>query len=153
MVPWSPGILEEGGNSLEEQNKKGKVKAFRDLRIYQEARHLSSQIYELTKRPSFSKDYGLVNQIRQASVSIMSNIAEGFERNNNKEFIMFLHIARGSCGEVSAQLDVALDQNYIDRKTHEDLTGECRRLGAMMNKLIVYLKASDFKGLKHRQTE
>ena len=76
------------------------VKDFTELEIYETARILAGEIYEFSKKPPFSKDYSLVNQIRLAAVSVVSNIAEGFERNNNKEFIVFLFIAKGSCGEI-----------------------------------------------------
>ena len=89
------------------------VKDFEDLEIWKEARRLTCEIYDLSKDAKFSKDFGLRNQMQRAAVSIMSNIAEGFERGGNQEFVQFLYIAKGSCGELRSQLYVALDQAYI----------------------------------------
>jgi len=83
------------------------VKYFEDLEVWKEARRLTNEIYGATRNDGFSKDFGLRDQIQRAAVSIMSNIAEGFERGGNQEFIQFLYIAKGSCGEVRAQLHVA----------------------------------------------
>jgi hypothetical protein len=74
------------------------VKDFEGLEIWKEARRLTCEIYDLSKTPTFSKDFGLRNQMQRAAVSIMSNIAEGFERGGNQEFVQFLYIAKGSCG-------------------------------------------------------
>lgn len=122
-----------------------RVESFEDLNVYKNARDLTNKIYEVTRQASFSKDYGLTDQIRRASVSIMSNIAEGFERGTNTEFIQFLFIAKGSCGEVRAQLTIAFDQKYIDTNTYEILVGQCRRISGMISNLITYLKNSRFK--------
>jgi four helix bundle protein len=92
------------------------IKTFEDLEIWKEARHLTREIYTISKAPHFSKDYGLRGQMQRAAVSIMSNIAEGFERGGNQEFVQFLYIAKGSCGEFRSQLYVALDQSYINQK-------------------------------------
>ena len=81
----------------------------------------------------------------------MSNIAEGFERGTNTEFIQFLFIAKGSCGEVRAQLGVALDQKYISEDVYRKLVDQCRRISGMLNNLIAYLKASRFKGSKFKR--
>ncbi len=83
------------------------IKNFEDLEIWKDARALMRAIYQLTKDPKFSKDFGLRDQIQRAAVSILSNIAEGFERGGNQEFIQFLYVAKGSCGEVRSQLYVA----------------------------------------------
>ena len=85
------------------------IKTFEDLEAWQKARELTREIYVFSKKGSFAKDYGLRDQIRRACVSIMSNIAEGFERNGDKEFFQFVSVAKGSSGEVRAQLYVALD--------------------------------------------
>jgi four helix bundle protein len=90
-----------------------KVKNFEDLEIWKDARLLTRGIYQLTRDSKFSKDFALRDQIRRAAVSIMSNIAEGFERGGNQEFIQFLYVAKASCGEVRSQLYVALDQSYV----------------------------------------
>lgn len=90
------------------------LQRFEDLIAWQKARLLTKAIYEVTRDGSFSRDFGLKDQIRRAAVSVLSNIAEGFERNRPTEFQQFLAIAKGSCGEVRAQLYVALDAGYID---------------------------------------
>lgn len=107
------------------------VKYFEDLEAWKSARTLTREIYDFTGRPSFSKDFGLRDQITRASVSIMSNIAEGFERGGTQEFIQFLSIAKGSCGGVRCQLYVAFDQEYLDKQEGVKLMDECRRLSIM----------------------
>jgi four helix bundle protein len=99
-----------------------KVQEFEELNVYQRARELTNRIYEVTGNATFARDFGLVNQIRRASVSIMSNIAERFERGTNGEFVQFLYIAKGSSGEVRAQLSIAFDQSYISQADRDDLT-------------------------------
>jgi four helix bundle protein len=93
-----------------------KVKSFEDIQVWQDARSFVKLIYELTSSIRFNKDYGLKEQIQRASVSIMNNISEGFERDNNREFITFLGYAEGSAGEVRSMLYVALDLKYITAK-------------------------------------
>ena len=89
------------------------IKRFEDIKAWQDARVLTSQVYKICSEGKPSKDFGFRDQIQRASVSIMSNIAEGFERNNNKEFVRFLLYSKGSCGEVTTLLVVASDLNYI----------------------------------------
>ncbi len=96
-----------------------KVKSFEDLQVWQDARLFVKIIYELTNSLVFYKDYGLKDQIHRASISIMNNIAEGFERDNNREFITFLGYAKGSAGEVKSMLYVALDLKYITSEEFE----------------------------------
>jgi four helix bundle protein len=124
------------------------VKNFEDLESWKDARALTRAIYQLTRDPKFSKDFGLRDQIRRAAVSIMSNIAEGFERGGNQEFVQFLYVAKASCGEVRSQLYVALDQSYVTQKDCEELTKSFRRLSIMISNLIDYLKRSGMKGAK-----
>jgi four helix bundle protein len=127
------------------------VKSFEDLDIFKRAREIAKEIYKITTKQHFSRDYALCNQIRRASISIMSNIAEGFERGTNPEFIKFLNIAKGSCAEVRAQLLIALDQNYINKDTCEKLTEECRIINGMIYNLISYLKESKYPGKKFKR--
>lgn len=89
---------------------------FEDIVVWQKSRELTREIYRISKQGPFSKDFGLQDQIRRASMSIMSNIAEGFERSGSGEFMQFLAIAKGSTGEVKSQLYVAIDQEYLDKK-------------------------------------
>lgn len=125
------------------------VKNFEDLEIWKEARRLTMEIYQLTRDSRFSKDFGLSNQIQRAAISIMSNIAEGFERGGNQEFIQFLYVAKGSCGEVRSQLYVAVDQSYVAQKHCDDVSKSFRRLSIMISNLIDYLKHSGMKGAKY----
>lgn len=123
---------------------------FEEIAAWQKGRELAKAVYEITERGLFSKDFGLKDQIRRASVSIMSNIAEGFERDGTKEFIQFLSIAKGSVGEVKSQLYVALDRGYVTRNEFNmlsELTGEAARLIAG---LMSYLKQSGIKGAKYQ---
>ena len=128
------------------------VKYFEDLEIWKEARWLTKEIYRLTSGPKFSKDFSLRGQIRSAAVSVMSNIAEGFERGGNQEFSQFLYVAKGSCGEVRAHLYVAVDQGYISANESEDLLNAFKRLSSMIGSLINYLKRSGMKGAKYNSS-
>jgi len=124
------------------------VKSFEDLDIWKQARQLVQEIYRLTKTEKFSRDFDLRHQIQGATVSIMSNIAEGFERGGNQEFIQFLYIAKGSCGEVRSQLYVALDQGYVPEPQSHEMITSFRRLSGMIGNLIAYLRRSGMKGEK-----
>ena len=121
------------------------IKNFEELNIWQNARELVKMIYGFTRQDKFTKDYALVGQITRASVSIMSNIAEGFERGSNKEFIQFLYIAKGSCGEVRSQIYVAFDQRYISENDFSKVKEECMKLSAMISNFIRYLLTKDTK--------
>jgi four helix bundle protein len=126
------------------------VKDFEELAIFQKARELSKKIYPVTDRESFKSDYRFVQQIRAAAGSIMDNIAEGFERTGNKEFLNFLYIAKGSCGEVRSQLIRANDVGYLTPEEYEDLYTECRKLSAAIMNFIKEIKASDISGAKYK---
>ena len=126
------------------------VKDFEELAIFQKARELSKKIYPVTDRESFKSDYRFVQQIRAAAGSIMDNIAEGFERTGNKEFLNFLYIAKGSCGEVRSQLIRANDVGYLTPEEYEDLYTECRKLSAAIMNFIKGIKASDITGAKYK---
>ena len=122
---------------IEKERKKG---SFENLRIFVEARALANRIYNITGSQPFSRDFVMVDQMRRSAVSILSNIAEGFERQSRSEFVRFLFIAKGSCGELRAQLMLALDRKYISKQDFEELDGRCRKLGGGMFRLIEYLK-------------
>ena len=124
------------------------VKNFEDLEIWKDARALTREIYQLTRDSKFLKDFGLRDQIRRAAISVMSNIAEGFERGGNQEFVQFLYVAKASCGEVRSQLYVALDQGYVTDNDSEKLLQSFKRLSGMISNLITYLRESDMKGEK-----
>jgi four helix bundle protein len=128
------------------------VKNFEELEIWKEARRLTQEIYQLTRDSKFSRDFGLSSQIKRAAISIMSNIAEGFERGGNPEFIQFLYVAKGSCGEVRSQVYVALDQKYIDQKAADSLLTVLKRLSVMIKHLIDHLKRSGMRGPKYEDS-
>jgi len=92
-----------------------KIERFEDLIAWQKARALTKEIYQMTREGSFARDFGLSGQIQRAAVSIMSNIAEGFERGGRGEFHQFLSTAKGSCAEVRSQLYVAFEIGYLDQ--------------------------------------
>ena len=127
------------------------IKHFEDLEIWKEARRVTQQIYRLTENPRFSKDFGLSNQIQRAAVSTMSNIAEGFARGGNQEFIQFLYFAKGSCGEVRSELYVALDQRYVAQTESDELIKSFKRLSVMISNFIDYLRRSGLKGEKFKK--
>jgi len=120
------------------------------MEVWQKARSFTRKIYSISDQRPFCKDFGLRDQIRRASVSVMANIAEGFERSGNAEFTQFLAIAKGSLGEVAAQLYVAFDQRYITREIFDELGDETKQLGSMLGGLIKYIKKSGLKGLKYK---
>jgi len=124
------------------------INDFEEYRIWKEARILCQTIFEITNREPFCLDISLKRQIRASSGSVMDNIAEGHERGGNKEFISFLGIARGSCGEVKSQLYRALDRSYITSDEFNNLYFKARKLGAGITKLMQYLKDSNDRGFK-----
>ena len=126
------------------------VKDFEELAIFQKARELSKKIYPITQRGEFKNDFRFVQQIRAAAGSIMDNIAEGFERGGNKEFLNFLYIAKGSCGEVRSQLIRANDVGYFTQEEYDELYKECRNLSAGIMNFIKEIKASDKVGAKFK---
>lgn len=127
------------------------VRDFENLANFQKARELSKKIYPITNRDGFKSDFRFVQQIRAAAGSIMDNIAEGFERTGNKEFLNFLYIAKGSCGEVRSQLIRANDVGYLTSEEYEELYTECRKLSASIINFIKEIKASDITGAKYKQ--
>lgn len=126
------------------------VKDFEELGIFQKARELSKKIYPLTQRGEFKYDSRFVQQIRAAAGSIMDNIAEGFERGGNKEFLNFLFIAKGSCGEVRSQLLRAKDVGYLTKEEFDELYTESRKLSAAIMNFIKEIRASEFVGAKFK---
>ncbi len=126
------------------------VKDFEELAIFQKARDLSKKIYAITKREGFKSDYRFVQQIRAAAGSIMDNIAEGFERTGNKEFLNFLFIAKGSCGELRSQLIRANDVGYMTQEEFDLLYTECRKLSAGIMNFIKEIKSSEMTGAKYK---
>ena len=127
------------------------VKDFEELAIFQKARELSKKIYPVTNKDVFKSDYRFVQQIRAAAGSIMDNLAEGFERGGNKEFLNFLYIAKGSCGEVRSQLIRANDVGYLTEEEYNELYTKCRKLSAGIMNFIKAIKASDITAAKFKQ--
>ena len=128
------------------------VKDFEDLSIFQKARELSKKLYPITDRGKFRYDSRFVQQLRAAAGSIMDNIAEGFERTGNKEFVNFLYIAKGSCGEVRSQLIRAHDVGFLTDDEYQDLYSECRKLSAAIMNFIKEIKSSEFIGSKYKSS-
>jgi len=125
-------------------------RTFEEIEAWKKSRELVRAIYQATSLGAFSTDYGLRDQIRRASVSIMSNIAEGFEREGTREFVQFLSMAKASAGEVRSQLYVALDQGYIGQMQFEELSSKASAVSKMISGLITYLKRSGMKGSKFK---
>ena len=123
---------------------------FEDIEAWKKARLLTNVIYRMTAAGGFTRDYGLKDQIRRAAVSVLSNIAEGFEREGNTEFRRFLTIAKGSCGEVRAQLYVALDQHYITAEQFDTAARQAVEVSRMVSGLIKYLHQSKLRGPKFK---
>jgi four helix bundle protein len=139
------------GQECEKREKGVKGKAaqrFEDLHVYQRARELTNAIYRLTRQRGFAEDCSLVDQIRRAATSIMFNIAEGFERGSKTEFIQFLFIAKGSSGEVRAQLQVAIDQEFIGGEDYDRLYNRARLVSGMLSNFIAHLQSTEYQGEK-----
>ena len=133
------------------QNKMSVVRDFEELAIFQKARELSKKIYPITQRGEFKYDTRFVQQIRAAVGSIMDNIADGFERTGNKEFLNFLYIAKGSCGEVRSQLIRANDLGYMTKEEYDELYTECRKLSAGIMNFIKEIRTSEYAGAKYKE--
>jgi four helix bundle protein len=118
----------------------GKIERFEDIEAWKEARKLVNMIYDISEEGQFSQDFSLKNQIRSASVSIMSNIAEGFDRGTNKEFIQFLVVARASSSEAKSQLYVALDRRYIAHQKFDEIYQQANKVISLIDGFIRYLK-------------
>jgi len=126
-----------------------KIENFEDLEVWQLARELSKYVYKMTLLDPFCHDFKLRDQIRSSSGSIMDNIAEGFERGGNKEFMQFLYISKGSCGETRSQSYRAFDQEYISQQQLDELITRTLTQSSKIANLIKYLKDSELKGAKY----
>jgi four helix bundle protein len=131
VLPWCSAAVE--GDSM-------KIERFEDIQAWQEARKLTNKVYELTNKSPFRKDFRLSGQIQNASVSVMANIAEGFDRQSRKEFIQFLYIASGSASVVQSHLYVALDQKYISEEEFDETYKRAKKTKSLINGFISYLK-------------
>lgn len=124
------------------------VKRFEDLIVWQRSHELTKMIYSYTRNGSFQRDFGLRDQIQRAVVSVMSNIAEGFGRGGNKEFIQFLFVAKGSLSEVQSLLYVSLDQIYIDKAQFQVAYDKANEISRLIVSFVKGMKESSIKGLK-----
>lgn len=121
----------------------GTFKSFEEILAWQSARNLTKDIYILSTRDKFNNDFGLQDQIRRSAVSVMANIAEGYERRGDKEFVRFLNISKGSLAEVKSHLYVAFDVGYIDEKVLQSLKDKIDEVAKLISGLIKYLKQND----------
>jgi four helix bundle protein len=126
---------------------------FEEIRAWQKARVLCSKVYLLSITTGLAKDYKLKDQINGSSGSIMDNIAEGFGRGGNKEFVQFLEVSHGSACECQSQLCRLLDRNYITKEIFDELYLLCGQIRSMIISLINYLQKSSFKGIKYLNRE
>lgn len=127
-----------------------KIEKVEDLISWQKSKDLTIEIYKITKNSSFSKDFGLCNQIQRAAVSIPSYIAEGFGRGGNKEFLQFLSIAKGSLYELKTQLIIAFEIGYINDIEYNKLKNDSEEIGKLIAGFMNYLNKSELKGIKYK---
>ena len=127
----------------------GKIEEFEDLQIWQEARDICKEVWNFIESTPLGKDYRLKDQMNGSSGSIMDNIAEGFERNGNREFLHFLSTAKASCGELRSQLYRCLDRKYIDQNTFDKMVYKTKTEGKKIGAFMRYLKNSERKGSKY----
>ena len=126
------------------------IKSFEELDSWKAARTLVKEIYVISNTGHFNMDFPLRDQIRAAAISVMANIAEGFERNNKKEFVYFLGISKGSCGEVRSLIYIALDQNYIGSELFEKMMDLTTKILSLIAGTINYLKKTEIQGLRYK---
>jgi four helix bundle protein len=125
-------------------------KQFEEIDCWKKARTLTNRVYDVSAKELLDRDYGLKDQIRRASVSVMSNIAEGYDRSGTAEFVQFLAIAKGSAAEVRSQLYVAIDRGYIGEEDFNELKLLAAETGQMLGGLMKYLRSSGYKGTKYK---
>ncbi len=121
---------------------KKRIETFEDLQVWQRGIELVKQVYLLTKEGELRKDFGLRDQLRRASVSVPTNIAEGFERYSRKEYVQFLNIAKGSAGEVRSLIRVAFEVGYLDKSKYEKFYSNAMELSRMLSAQIQTLNKS-----------
>ena len=144
------GLRKPAGPSGSRKVSMATITRFEDLDCWQKARELTKEVYSVSGKGAFGKDWGLKDQIRRAAVSVMANIAEGFERGGNAEFIQFLAIAKGSAAEVEAQLYAALDQQYLSPEDFGRLKDLAVTTGRMIGGFIRYLRKTKIRGPKFK---
>ncbi len=123
---------------------------FEEMTSWIEARILNQKIGALLNEERFGKNFRLIAQIEGSAGSIMDNIAEGFERGGNREFIQFLYIAKGSCGELRSQMYRALDRAYINETEFNLIKADLQKISGLLQKLISYLETTELKGIKYK---
>lgn len=126
------------------------IKSFEDILAWQKSRELCKIIGRYIDSGRFEKNFSLIDQIERSSGSIMDNIAEGFERSGNREFLQFLYVSKGSCGEFRSQIYRAYDRKYISEVEFNELHQLAKDIISMLQKLINYLEQSEIKGLKYK---
>ncbi len=126
------------------------ITKFEDLEIWQLARELNKKLWVLTLKQDLKNQYNLNDQLRKASISIMNNISEGFDRDGNKEFVQFLSVAKGSAGEVKNMLYALSDIGMITLPEFEETHAEVEKIRNKITKLMTYLRESEFKGRKFK---
>ena len=126
-----------------------KIERFEDLEIWRLSRDLYKYVFEVSSQEPFVSDFKLRDQIRASSGSVSDNIAEGFERGGNKEFIQFLYISKGSCGETRNQSYRAFDSEYISKAVLDELLEKTINLSQQISNFIKYLRTSNYKGEKY----
>jgi len=122
---------------------------FEDMPVWQDAMELADELYDATEAEVFRRRYSLRDQMERAGLSVSSNIAEGFERGTRNEFLQFLYIARGSCGELRSQLAFSVRRRLIDPKTHARLREKCLSVSRQLGAFAAYLRDSDWRGQRH----
>jgi four helix bundle protein len=128
-----------------------RIEKFEDIEAWQIARVICRKVEQLFQETSLGKNYALRNQMERSSGSIMDNIAEGFGRGGNQEFINFLSFAKGSSAELRSQLYRAQDKSHIDSRQFDDLSSDCILVENKIGAFIFYLQKSDYKGLKFKK--
>jgi four helix bundle protein len=119
----------------------GTIQRFEEIEAWQTARELTREVYRVSGRGAFARDFGLRDQMRRSAVSVMSNIAEGFETGTQPQFIRYLSLAKGSAGELRAQLYVAQDVGYIDDDESEHLRDLAEKCSSQLSRFITYLRS------------
>jgi four helix bundle protein len=126
------------------------ITKFEDIEAWQKGRTLKQVLYRHSRQGEFAKDFTLRDQIRRAAMSVTANIAEGFERGGNREFIQFLSTSKGSCGEVQDHLYTAMDESYITKSEFEALYAQTAEVARLLGGFMKYLQGSEIRGNKFR---
>ena len=126
------------------------ITKFEDIEAWRKGRELKQILYRHSKHGEFAKDFALRIQIRRAAMSVTANIAEGFERGGNREFIQFLSTSKGSCGEIQDHLYTAVDEHYVTKEEFENLYSQTAKVASLIGGFMKYLQNSEIRGAKFR---